>query len=125
MSTERDVQAIKDLLLKWHQTRAWAEELLCLSLGLKDALQVLDLSGPKVGQLGDTPWHFRVHGLGVNISMAGNRGGIDFDFGMDEPDVFRLRDFLVKQLNAGALPKKIYRPLVQDHARFEAALRAL
>ena len=125
MNPERDVQALADLRAKWHQTRAWAEALLCSSLGLKDPLQVFDLPSPRVGRLGDTPWHFQVHGSGINIFMEGNRGGINFDFDMDEPDGFFFRDFLVKQLNAGALTKKIYRPLVQDQARFDAAFRAL
>jgi hypothetical protein len=57
----------------------------------------------------------------VDITKPGNKGGIDFDFDKPEPDEWRLREFLIKQLNDGNLTKKIYRPLLQDKKRFSLA----
>lgn len=122
--TMTDVELIKLLLPHWYATRAWAEALLVQAFELEKASDVLL---PQHRGRHDTPgsqWTYRTHGVGVEITCEGNRGGIDFDF--DEPalDPWKLRDFALKQLNAKCLPT-VYNGLVTDPQRFEKAAEAV
>ncbi|HET9956932.1 MAG TPA: hypothetical protein VFQ61_20690 [Polyangiaceae bacterium] len=69
-------------------------------------------------------WYYRTHGAGVDIDRGVVCGGIDFDFDKIEPDPWRLRIFVEKQVNAGTLNAE-YAELVQDEDRFDAAAREL
>lgn len=121
-----DDQLIADLLALWHETRSWAEQLLCDTFDLQHvddfmpALAQNDI--PRSGQFPDSPWFYRVHGIGIDISQTNNRGGIDFDFDKPDVDRWRLRDFMVKQVNVGSIPTRFYRPLLQDADRYSSAM---
>ena len=117
-----DVQAMHDLIKMWHTTRRWAEELLVEKLGVSSARDVLEFHRGRA-RLPESDWWYRTHGVGVDVCQPGNVGGIDFDFDSPSPDSWRLREFLIKQLNAGAVPKRVYRPLLQDRERWERAIR--
>jgi hypothetical protein len=70
---------------------------------------------------------YRAEDRVLDVFGPKNKGGIVFDVS-DEgeplpPDVTRLRQFLVKMLNAGALDKKVFRPLMWDRVRFSRAAR--
>lgn len=121
-----DDRLIADLIALWHETRFWAEELLCDTFDLQnidDFIPTLILNGtPRIGQFPNSPWAYRVHGIGIDISKPNNRGGIDFDFDNPHIDRWRLREFMVKQLNDGSIPTRFYRPLVQDSDRWSAAM---
>jgi len=107
---------------KWRSTRLWAEQLLIDHFGLASASDILNTEFRGKNSIPNTKWNYRTHGFGVDISQSGNRGGIDFDFGETEPDEFRLREFMIKQYNAGSIPKKEYRPLIQDEERWRSAV---
>ncbi len=119
-----DAKLVVALAARWRSTRVWAEQLLVDGLGLARAEDVL--LGPHRGlrQLPGTAWWYRTHGVGVDVFQPGNKGGIVFDFDKPKPCGWRLRLFLVKQFNAGNLRKADYRPLVQDQARWHAAVDA-
>lgn len=119
MDRQQDRDAVEALVAMWHETRKWAESLICSSLKLDRVEEVFCLERPLVRTLAGG-WVMRVHGVGVDVSKPCNVGGIDFDFGV-LPCSGRLRDFMIKQYNAGNLTKKIYRPLMQDPKRFEHA----
>ena len=117
-----DVELVRGLMRSWYDVRAWAEQLLVDALGLSRARDLMSrLAVDRVGSIPDSPWRYRQHGVGVEVTQPGNKGGIDFDF--DRPvDAGWLRDFLIKQYNGGQLPRRDYRPLLQDQARWDAAV---
>lgn len=121
----RDQELLAELVRQWHSTRKWAEQLLVDSLGLSKPEDVLQ--GPLRGhhKIPGSPWQYRTHGNGVEIFQDGNKGGIDFDFDEARPCTWRLREFLVKQLNAGQLRKADYRPLAMSSERWEEGCRQL
>ena len=123
-----DDRLVADLIALWHETRSWAEKLLCDTFDLQhvdDFMPSLARKGtPRTGQFPDSPWSYRVHGIGIDISKPNNRGGIDFDFDKPHIDRWRLREFMVKQLNDGSIPTRFYRPLMQDSGRWSAAMDA-
>ena len=118
ISLMNDIEAIKELIKRWYEVRQWAEKFLCDSLKLKNPCDILQSKYRGRHQVLDTEWWYRTHGIGVDITKSGNKGGIDFDFDKLEPDEWRLREFMVKQLNDGTLIKRTYRPLLQDKKRF-------
>jgi len=109
-----NAEAMMDLIERWRITRSWAESLICKHLDIENACDILQKKYRGKIQLGDTDWYYRTHGVGVDVTKDGNKGGIDFDFDQKNPDKYRLRGFMVKQLNDGILTKKYYRELLQD-----------
>ena len=109
-----NVEAIKALISSWYSTRAWAEKMLCNHLELENANDVLLSENRGNKKLGNTEWYFRTHGVGVDIYKPDNKGGIDFDFDKTDPDVWRLKGFLIKQLNDGKLTKKHYKNFLHN-----------
>jgi len=118
------IEAINELMSKWHETRFWAEELLCTKFNLNNAFEILEPEFRGKIKIPDTPWFYRTHGVGVDISKPNNTGGIDFDFNKEFPDSWDLREFMIKQLNDGAIPKRIYRPLLQNKEAWENAVNS-
>lgn len=118
-----DTEAVKALVVNWHETREWAEKLLVQAFDLNVASDILHRTNRGNKQIPGSEWHYRTHGVGVDIFKPGNKGGIDFDFDKPTPDPWRLRCFMIKQYNAGMLPKKTYRPLIQEEDRWDAAVR--
>jgi len=118
-----DTLLIRALIPHWYATRKWAEELLCRTLDLQSASDILrpENRGRKV--LTGSLWSYRTHGVGVDIDRGIRSGGIDFDFDKPDPDLWRLRLFAEKQLNAGNLGPE-YVALVDDEDRFKKAFEA-
>ena len=108
------VEAINLLVKNWHATRRWAEELLCSSLAISSASDVLNEPFKGTHSIPGTEWTYRTRGIGVDISKPDSKGGIDFDFDKPNPDEWRLRFFMIKQYNDGKLKKSDYRQLMQD-----------
>jgi len=117
-----DTDLVNLLIPHWHATRAWGEALLVQAFGLAQASDILSGSNRGRKPIPGSQWYYRTHGSGVDITREGNVGGIDFDFDKDVPDPWRLQDFARKQLNAKCLPE-VYRSLVTDSSRFDAAAR--
>lgn len=120
-----DDRLVSDLIAMRHETRCWAEQLLCNSFDLHHPTDILTLTRtdfPRSGQFPDSPWCYRIHGIGIDISKPNNRGGIDFDFDKPNVDRWRLREFIIKQLNDGAISIRYYRPLMQNAGRWSAAM---
>lgn len=128
MTARDDTQLVSDLVTMWFSSRKWAEELICATFNLSSPddflANIRRFNKPRSGQFPNSPWHYRIHGVGIDISKPNNCGGIDFDFDKPGVDQWRLREFMVKQLNDGAIPMRWYRPLLQDPARWSAALAA-
>ena len=123
-----DDRLIADLIALWHETRAWAENLLCDTFDLQHVDDFMPYLArnytPRTSQFPESLWSYRVHGIGIDISKPDNRGGIDFDFDKPQIDRWRLREFMVKQLNDGSISTRFYRPLAQDAVRWSAAMHA-
>lgn len=117
-----DVQLVRQLAARWTDCREWAVQLLVSVFGFNEAQDVLQPGNRGYHSIPGTGWFYRTHGYGVDISKPGNKGGIDFDFGLTEPDEWRLRSFLVKQYNAGGLRKSDFRPLLEDEERWKQAV---
>ena len=117
---DHDVELVRRLIRSWYSVRAWAEQLLVDSLGLSEPRDLMQ-HRPRVGVLKGTPWHYRQHGFGVEVTQPGNKGGIDFDFDRTLDEGW-LHGFLIKQYNGGQLTKRDYRPLVHDRARWTIAV---
>ena len=109
-----EVEAIKSLISRWYEAKSWAENLLCEHLELESPEDILDSEHRGRKKIGDTEWYSRTHGVGVDVCKPNNKGGIDFDFDKPDPDEWRLREFLIKQLNDGNLVKKNYKKFLQD-----------
>ena len=103
-----------ELVEIWRSTKAWAERLICEHLNVANAADILLAEHRGKNRLGNSDWFYRTHGVGVDISKNGNKGGIDFDFGQNHPDSYRLREFMIKQLNDGGLTKRHYRELLKN-----------
>jgi hypothetical protein len=120
----QDLELVRQLVPHWYAWRRWAEELLCrvYSLERVEHIARTNRRGARHPIPGSN-WTYRAHGVGVDVDRGINGGGIDFDFDKPDPDTWRLRLFAEKQLNAGNLPFDLYRPLLDDERRFEAASR--
>lgn len=101
---------------------AWAKELLVRTFGLSDAQEILRAHRGS-HQIPGTCWFIRTHGVGVDIYKTPEVGGIDFDFDKPHPDEWRLKIFLMKQLNDGQLPYSEYKALIEDEEALEAAIK--
>ncbi len=123
-ATAHDIELVRALLPHWFATRRWAEELLCRTLQLETAEDVLRPEYRGWRLIPGSTWAYRTHGVGVDIDRGISSGGIDFDFDKPNPDPWRLRVFAEKQLNAGNLPWEYVR-LVDDEERFERAAIAV
>jgi len=122
--TMTNTEAIIELIEKWYSTKSWAELLICKSLNIESASDILQQEYRGKKKLGDSDWYYRTHGVGVDIAKVGNKGGIDFDFDKKHPDNYRLREFMIKQLNDGKLVKKHYRELLQDEQLWRESYEA-
>lgn len=115
-----DVERLRRVVPLWRATRAWAEELLCTAFGLERALDILKSENRGHRRIPGTNWFYQTHGGGVDLYRGVRCGGIDFDFDKVEPDAWRLRIFVEKQIKSGELPGDLAE-LVHDDKRFEAA----
>lgn len=120
--TEHDEQLVRLLIPHWYATRAWAEELLRRSLDLERPEDVLGRGHRGWHVIPGSNWHYRTHGVGVDLDRGVSSGGIDFDFPQKAPDPYRLHVFAQKQLNAGNL-SLAYTRLVDDEERFAKAAK--
>lgn len=119
-----DEELVRQLLPHWYATRTWAEEILVSSLGLTAPEDVLLVPHRGRKSIPGLTWHYRTHGIGVDIDRGLNCGGIDFDFDKADPDPWQLRIFAEKQLNAGNLPVE-YNELILDEDRFLATAKTV
>ena len=129
-----DIEALLVLIKMWYGIRDWAIANLLYVLNVRDLRQ---LFGPELRgthrlfprsdaeSLGPHELWYRAEDGVVDVFRPKNKGGIIFDVSGEgkplPPDIPRLRQFLVKMLNAGALDKRVYRPLMQDRVRFSKA----
>nr|WP_238486455.1 hypothetical protein [Motilimonas eburnea] len=116
---------ITQLIPLWYANLAWAKELIARSFGLETASEILKQEYRGRRQVPGTNWFIKIHGVGVDIFKSPEVGGIDFDFGRDAPDTWRLKYFFEKQFNDGQLPAADYIHLADDEERLEAAIRVV
>lgn len=119
----KDEDLIRDLIPLWYGVLAWAKEVLACSYNLDEARDILRPEFRGINQIPGTNWFYYTHGIGVNIFKTPDVGGIDFDFGKNEPDEWRLKIFFEKQFNDGQLPYTDYQSLANDEARLEKAIK--
>jgi hypothetical protein len=119
-----DVETLCRVVPLWRTTREWAEDLLCDALGLARARDVLKPEYRGERRIPGTHWFYRTHDSSVDIDRGDTCGGIAFDFDEVRPDAGRLRLFIQKQINAGALSRE-YAAIIEDERRFERAAREL
>jgi len=117
-----DIEAVRDLIAMWYAVREWALTALREQLGVEDLGAALGME-ERTGTIAGSEYRYRFHGSGVDITKEDNRGGIDLDFDQSEPNPWDLRQFMVKQINDGALTKKRYRHLLQERKLWEATAR--
>jgi len=122
--TDGDIQLVRAAIPLWHAEMAWAKELLKRSFNLDDAEDIMRPEFRGRRQIPGTTWFYRTHGIGVDVYRTSEVGGIDFDFDKPNPDPWRLRIFLEKQVNEGSLLYEKYGELIDDEERLQAALKA-
>ena len=110
-----EVEAVKQLIELWYPTKRKTEELFCKCLNLKKASDAFLNLDCKSARLGETEWHYSMHGSGVIVYKGGDKskGGLDSDFDKPDPDSYRLRTMMINQFNDGQLKKKDYRNLLK------------
>ena len=108
---------IRQVVSLWHAHRAWANEL--IDLALKREV----LRPGQSGQIPGTNWFYQLHGAGIDIYKSPDVGGIDFDFDKPAPDAWRLKIFLFRQLNDGALPYSVYKQLIDDEELLDKTIK--
>ncbi|WP_431475561.1 DUF6896 domain-containing protein [Massilia eburnea] len=123
--TDEDIRLIQEVIPLWHAEMAWAKELLKRAFKLEDAQDIMRREFRGLQQIPGTTWFFRTHGIGVDVFRTWNVGGIDFDFDKVDPDPWRLRIFLEKQVNAGSLSFEKYGKLIDDEERLKTAVNAM
>jgi len=119
----KDEDLLKNLIPLWHGTMAWAKEVLVHAYKLDEPKDILRREYRGRNQIPGTNWFYRTHGIGVDIFKTPEVGGIDFDFGKDEPDEWRLKIFFEKQFNDGQLPYADYQHLADDEDRLSKAIK--
>lgn len=120
-----DEKLIRQLIPLWYANLAWAKELIARSFELESAEEILKPKFRGRCQVPGTNWFIKTHGIGVDVFKSPEVGGIDFDFGCDKPDAWRLKCFFEKQFNDGQLPATDYIHLADDEDRLEAAIRVV
>jgi len=115
---------IKAAIPLWYAQMAWAKELIMRSFGLQCAEDILSRELRGVRAVPGTVWFVRTHGIGVDIFKTPDVGGIDFDFDKPDPDPWRMRIFIERQVNDGNLPYEPYRELIDDEERMKQAIEA-
>jgi len=118
-----DIDLIKKIIPLWYAQRSWAEELLKRSFRLEKAEDILKSEHRGVKEIPGTNWIYRTHGIGVDVSITSEMGGIDFDFDKQDPDEWRLRILFERQYNAGNIPLAEYRHLFEDEELLKAAIK--
>jgi hypothetical protein len=118
------IETINAVIPLWHSQMVWAKELIKRSFRLNSADQILsgEFRGTRI--VPGTTWFIRTHGIGVDIYKTPDVGGIDFDFDKLDPDPWRMRIFIVRQVNDGNLHYDVYRDLIDDEDRMEKAVNA-
>jgi len=98
----------------WHAQMAWAKELIQRSFNLTAPEDILlrELRGWHA--IPGTSWFLRTHGVGVDVYKTPDVGGIDFDFDKPNPDPWRMRIFIERQVNEGNLPYESFKHLLDD-----------
>ena len=121
--TAAHVELVLKAIPLWHANVAWAKELLVRSFQLEHPQDILASEHRRTQHFPNTCWHFRVHGVGISIFKAPDVGGIDFDFDKPEPDEWRMRLFIERQVNDGQLPYDSYRDLIDNEELMAKAIR--
>lgn len=118
-----DVELVRLLIPQWHAMRAWAESMMCHTLGITEPAEAMRARVEGRGSpqpVPGTTWTYQLHGKGVRFDRGFGVGGIDFDFDTPMPDMHRLIEFAEAQFNAGNLPLE-YREMIDDHGRLRTA----
>ena len=115
---------IKEAIPLWYAQVCWAKELIRLGFGLSAAQDILSGEHRGYKQVPGTAWYVRTHGVGVDVFKTPDVGGIDFDFDKPDPDPWRLKIFIERQVNDGNLPYENYRELLRDEELMKKAISA-
>lgn len=117
------VELARSVIPLWHEKVTWAKELLVRGFQLHQAEDILERSNRGHRQVPGTEWFIRTHGVGVDVYRKEGVGGIDFDFDKPNPDAWRLRLFIEKQVNDGALPYEQFKAILEDNKLMREATR--
>lgn len=98
----------------WYAQITWARELIQRSFGLANVEDILLSENRGRRNIPGTAWFLCTHGVGVDIYKTPDVGGIDFDFDKPDPDPWRLRIFIERQVNDGGLPYHVFANLLND-----------
>ena len=122
----RHAQLIREAIPLWYATMAWAKELLVRTYDLATPNEILQIGRAgenREKQIPGTNWFFKTHGLGIDIYKATEVGGIDFDFDKPDPDVWRLKRFILKQIADGQLSYEKWREFEDDEELFDRVIK--
>lgn len=120
-----ELESMKELVTKWHESKKWAQCFICEKLNITNPRDILLPENRGRRQFPETEWFYRTHGLGVDIFKDNNKGGIDFDFDSEGINSFKLRIFMIKQLNDGKLTKRHYKKLLNDTEIWSSAFNLM
>lgn len=113
---------IKAAIPLWYAEIIWAKELIRVGFGLSTAEEILSSEYRGFKLVPGTAWYVRTHGAGVDVFKTPDVGGIDFDFDKPDPDPWRLKIFVERQVNDGNLPYENFRELLNNDELMENAI---
>ena len=115
-------ELIKSVLPLWYAELAWAKELIKQGFELSKAEDILEHKNRGFRKVPGTSWYIRTHGIGVDVFKTPEVGGIDFDFDKPDPDSWRLKIFIERQINDGTLSYELYQNLIEDDDLIDAVI---
>lgn len=121
-SNMNHVELVKFAIPLWYAQIAWAKELIMHGFNLEKAEHILRPEYRGMHQIPGTTWYMRTHGVGVDIFKTPAVGGIDFDFDKPDPDEWRMRIFIEKQVNEGNLQFAMYHELIDDEELMKSTI---
>lgn len=107
----------------WYAQMAWAKELIRRSFGLAKPEDILLSEHRGRHAIPGTYWFLCTHGVGVDVYKTPDVGGIDFDFDKPNPDPWRMRIFIERQVNEGYLPYEPFKQLLDDDELMQSTIR--
>jgi len=111
------------LLEDWIELRDWSANLLRTQFRFGDPREILQSENRGNAVIPDTEWHYRTHGIGVEVYQEDGRA-IDFDFDTDSlgfkiPDPWRLMIFAETEVAARRPMAEFYRIILSDTDHFK------
>ena len=118
------------LITDWCDYRERVAAMLVASLNLDSPRDVLRTEHRGRHELPGTGYAYRTHGIGVDVTRKNGHGGIDFDFGTEDdelfapPDWWRLVIFMRRVVHDPSVDCSAYRDIIDSPDKYQSAVCA-